>query len=77
MTGCNAFMAIKDVSTSFKKRFSTFAAKFLKSLHCHESSHASHVCRKVSFDEVDLIENVYQVSLTNHKYNAVAYVEAE
>ena len=76
MTGGNAFMAVKDVSTSFKKRFSVFSAKFLESLHCHESSQAaqSHMCREVSFDEANVMENVHEVPLTNHECNAAAYV---
>ena len=74
MNGSNAFMTVKDVSASFKKRLSTFSVKILDTLLCDDSPQPSHVCKEISFDEADGIEKVHQVSLTDQEYYAVAYV---
>ena len=56
MNGSNAFMTVKDVSASFKKRLRTFSAKILETLFCHDSLQPSRVCKKIRFDEADGIK---------------------
>ena len=74
MNGSNAFMTVKDVSASFKKRLRTFSAKILDSFLSWFSSALSCMQENTFWWSWWYKKKSHQVALTDQEYYAVAYV---